>query len=74
MKTKLKIKGMSCHHCEMKVSKALSEVEGIDILKVSAKKGEAIIKTQNPIDNALLNLISEKIKDAGYELKILKQI
>ncbi|MEA1933584.1 MAG: cation transporter [Thermodesulfobacteriota bacterium] len=38
---KIKIKGMSCNHCVMAVTKALNEIEGIKNVKVDLAKGEA---------------------------------
>jgi copper chaperone CopZ len=37
----LKVKGMSCPHCEMRVKKALEKVEGVAGAKVDHKKGKA---------------------------------
>ncbi len=39
--TTIKIKGMSCNHCVMAVTKALNEIEGIKNVKVDLAKGEA---------------------------------
>ncbi len=37
----IKIKGMSCNHCVMAVTRALNEIEGIRNVKVDLAKGEA---------------------------------
>jgi copper chaperone CopZ len=37
----LKVKGMSCPHCEMRVKKALEKVEGVKEAKADHKKGRA---------------------------------
>jgi Cu2+-exporting ATPase len=39
----LKVKGMSCAHCEMRVKKALESVEGVASAKADQKKGVAIV-------------------------------
>ncbi len=39
----LKIKGMSCSHCEMRVKKALESVDGVANAKADYKKGIAIV-------------------------------
>lgn len=39
----LKVKGMSCTHCEMRVKKALEKVEGVKEAKADHKKGQARI-------------------------------
>jgi copper chaperone len=64
MKT-IKIKGMSCNHCVMAVTKALSEIEGISNVKVDLKNNEAIFDEEKPVDMAL---IRERIEKAGYEV------
>ena len=62
--TTLKIKGMSCQHCVMAVTKALKEIEGIKEVVVDLDKGEAAYSETNPVD---ITLVKEKIKKAGYE-------
>jgi copper chaperone CopZ len=37
----LKVKGMSCAHCEMRVKKALEKVDGVKKVNVDHKKGRA---------------------------------
>ena len=61
----IKIKGMSCNHCVMAVSKALSEVEGISDVKVDLSKGEATFEETGAVD---LNTVKDKVKKAGYEV------
>ncbi len=64
MKT-VKIKGMSCQHCAMAVTKTLSEIDGITNVQVDLAKGEATFDEMKPVD---LGLLRERIKKAGYEL------
>jgi copper chaperone len=64
MKT-IKIKGMSCEHCVMAVTKALSGIDGIKNVQVSLKKGEATFDEAGPVD---MGIVREKIEDAGYEV------
>jgi copper chaperone len=61
----LQIKGMSCNHCVMAVTKALKEIEGLEDITVNLEKAEAIFKETKPVDP---NLIKERIKKAGYEV------
>jgi copper chaperone len=61
----IKIKGMSCQHCVMAVTKALGSIEGITDVRVDLAKGEATFAEAKPIDR---NQISEKIKKAGFEV------
>jgi len=62
---KIKIQGMSCHHCVMSVTKALTAIPGIQNLKVDLVKGEATFEnTQNvPSPN-----IRKAVEEAGYKV------
>ena len=62
---KIKIQGMSCNHCVMAVTKALSGIEGIRDVQVDLKTGEATFEETAPVDP---EVIKEKIADAGYEV------
>jgi copper chaperone len=61
----IKIKGMSCQHCVMSVTKALSAIEGIRDVRVDLQKGEASFTEEQPVDRAL---IRARIAKAGFEL------
>ena len=61
----IKIKGMTCNHCVVAVTKALNEIDGIKDVKVDLEKGEATFDEGKPID---MDLVREKIKKAGYEV------
>lgn len=63
--TTVKIKGMSCNHCVMAVTKALEEIAGLKNVKVDLKKGEATFDEIGPVD---MEKIREQIKKAGYEV------
>jgi copper chaperone CopZ len=39
----LRVKGMSCTHCEMRVKKALEAVEGVESAKANHKTGRATV-------------------------------
>jgi copper chaperone len=64
MKT-IKIKGMSCQHCVKAVTRALSEIDGIQDVKVDLARGEAAFDEVKPVDPQLLR---ERIEKAGFEL------
>jgi copper chaperone len=64
MKT-IKIKGMSCNHCVMAVTRALRDIDGIKNVKVDLKSGEATFDEIEPID---MEDIAERIKKAGYDV------
>jgi copper chaperone len=63
--TTIKIKGMSCQHCVMAVTKALGSIEGIKDVRVDLEKGEATFAEVSPVDR---KTIGEKIKKAGFEV------
>jgi copper chaperone len=63
--TTMKIKGMSCQHCVMAVTKALKEIDGLQEITVNLEKGEASFNETKPVDKTL---IKERIKKAGYEV------
>lgn len=62
----LSVKGMSCNHCVMRVSKALEDVPGVKKVDVDLNKGRAKVFLTN--EGAVSNdqLISA-VKHAGYE-------
>jgi copper chaperone len=61
----IQIKGMSCNHCVMAVTKALNEINGIRDVKVDLSKGEATFEGEKPIEGTV---VREQIKKAGYEV------
>jgi len=63
MATTLRVKGMSCQHCVMSVTKALGQLEGIKDVQVDLAKGE--VRFDNTKEVAL-NRIAKAIEDAGY--------
>ena len=65
MDSVLKVKGMSCQHCVMSVTKALTQLEGINNVRVDLAKGE--IRFDNTKEIAS-NWIEKAITDAGYEV------
>ncbi len=62
----IKVKGMSCNHCVMRVTKALQAIEGIKNVKVDLQSGEATYDEDKPIDR---KVIAEQIRKAGYEVE-----
>jgi len=61
----IKIKGMSCQHCVMAVTKALSAIDGIKDVKVDLKSGQASYDETKPVD---VKVIADAVKKAGYEV------
>ena len=62
--TTIKIKGMSCNHCVMAVTKALEEINGVKNIKVDLKKKEATFDKAGPVD---MDMVRKQIKKAGYK-------
>ena len=65
MATILKVKGMSCQHCVMSVTKALNGLEGIGNVKVDLQKGEVSFENTQSLAQ---DRIKKAIHDAGYEI------
>ncbi|PKN69217.1 MAG: mercury transporter [Deltaproteobacteria bacterium HGW-Deltaproteobacteria-12] len=64
MKT-IKVKGMSCQHCVMAVTKALGAIDGIKDVQVDLKKGQASFEETKPVDSAI---VAQAVKKAGFEI------
>ncbi len=65
MATILKVKGMSCQHCVMSVTKALNQLEGIQNIQVDLQKGEVRFDNTKVLAS---NRIEKAIEVAGYEV------
>jgi copper chaperone len=61
----LKVKGMSCQHCVMSVTKALNQLEGAKNVQVDLAKGEVRFDNTKAV---ALDRIEKVIQDAGYEV------
>jgi copper chaperone len=61
----LKVKGMSCQHCMMSVTKALNQLDGIQNVQVDLQKGEVSFDNSKQVPS---NRIENAITDAGYEV------
>jgi copper chaperone len=65
MDTVLRVKGMSCQHCVMSVTKALNQLDGIQNVQVNLAKGEVRFDNSKEVSS---NQIEKAITDAGYEV------
>jgi copper chaperone len=61
----LKVKGMSCQHCVMSITKALNQIEGIENLQVDLAKGEVRFDNKKEV---LSGRVVKAIQDAGFEV------
>jgi Cu+-exporting ATPase len=59
----VKVEGMSCAHCQMRVEKVLNSLDGVEEAKVNLEEKRAIIK-----GNADNDAVRKAIEDAGYEV------
>ena len=64
IKTTIKIEGMMCPHCEARVTEAFKTAFGIDDVTSSHEKGETVILSAFPIDEAKAK---ETVETAGYK-------
>mgnify|MGYP000671387569 FL=1 len=63
--TVLKIEGMACGMCESHVNDAIRNNFSVKKVKSSHKKGETVIKSEQPLDAEKLKKV---IADTGYTL------
>ncbi|HEY9167395.1 MAG TPA: heavy metal-associated domain-containing protein [Candidatus Kryptonia bacterium] len=61
----LSVEGMTCHHCEMTVEKALLELDGVKSVKADHSKKTVEVQYKNELDP---NGVREKVEKAGYKL------
>ncbi len=64
--TTLKIQGMTCNHCVMRVAKALKATAGVQDAQVDLQKGQAVVT----YDDARVSLdkLSFAVVEAGYKV------
>jgi copper chaperone len=63
----LKIKGMSCQHCVMSITKSLKGLKGVKDVKVSIEKGSADVNYENNL--VTLSQMKDAVADAGYAVE-----
>ncbi|WP_066637401.1 CopZ family metallochaperone [Desulfolucanica intricata] len=57
----LKVEGMTCSHCKMRVEKALNGITGVESVQVDLAKGEVVVS-----GNANREDLVKAVVDAGY--------
>jgi len=66
--TKLKIKGMTCGHCEQAVAKALAQVAGVSrVIEVSREREEAVVE-----GDAQSEALIAAVEEEGYGAEIVR--
>lgn len=63
-KKTLTVNGMTCHHCEMTVEKAILEVACVKSAKADHESKSVEVQYKDELD---LNQVKEKIEKAGYK-------
>lgn len=62
----LKVQGMTCNHCVMRVQKALKAVPGVQDAQVDLQKAEAAVTfDESKVDTSKL---ATAVVDAGYKI------
>ena len=64
----IRIEGMSCNHCRIRVENSFNELNGV-WAEVSLKEKQATVRMKNKIEEAALRRAVEK---AGYEFREIK--
>jgi copper chaperone len=61
----IKVEGMSCTHCQLRVKKAVEEVEGVRKADVDLQTKQVVIDYEE--GKANLEKVKAAIREAGYE-------
>jgi len=65
-KATLKIQGMTCNHCVMRVAKALKAVPGVQDAQVDLQKAEAVVTFDD--GKVASDAFARAVVDAGYKV------
>lgn len=65
MQTTIKIKGMTCSHCEGRVNTELGKISGVTEVKAVAADGVAVITSSEALNS---EDISQAVATAGYKV------
>lgn len=63
-KKTLTVDGMTCHHCEMTVEKAVMEVEGVKAAKADHSNKTVEVQYKNELN---LDQVKDNIEKVGYK-------
>lgn len=69
MEKTMKIEGMMCPHCELRVKKLLEEIEGVTEAVVSHIEGNAVLSMESPVAD---DVLAKVITDNGYKVIEIK--
>ena len=62
----LTVNGMTCRHCELRVTAALAQLDGVAQAKASAK--DNLVQVGFDADRLDIGQLREAIEDAGYQV------
>ncbi|MDF9478946.1 copper chaperone CopZ [Bacillus cereus] len=63
----LSVQGMTCNHCKMSVTNALTELEGVQNVEVHLQEGTVNVEyDDSKVD---IEKMKEVIEDQGYNVK-----
>lgn len=65
MEKVIKVDGMMCHHCEMRVENALSSIDGVGSVKADREKKEVRVTLNKDVGD---DVLKRKIEDEGYRV------
>ncbi|MEK7703771.1 MAG: heavy metal-associated domain-containing protein [Myxococcota bacterium] len=64
---KLAVRGMTCNHCVMAVTKALGTVQGVErVVEVSLARGEALVEGTPDVQS-----LAAAVDAAGYQASVV---
>lgn len=61
----IKVEGMSCMHCQMRVKKAVEAVEGVQKADVNLQTKQVVVDYEE--DKANLEKVKAAVREAGYK-------
>ena len=64
-KATIKVQGMTCNHCVMRVAKALKAVPGVQDAQVDLQKAEAVVTYDE--SKVAQDKLSSAVVEAGYK-------
>ena len=65
MQTTIKIKGMTCGHCEGRVNTELGKISGVSEVKAVAADGVAVVTSAEALNSAE---VFQAVTAAGYKV------
>ncbi len=63
---KLTVNGMTCRHCELRVTAALAQLDGVAQASASAKDNQ--VQVSFDADKLEVGQLRDAIEDAGYQV------